>query len=117
MKQAMPVNEQQLGPNLTFYDLHPPATDMLAEVTQSLSAARPHLHPKYFYDETGSRLFDAITTTEEYYPTRTEAGLLAHLRGKHQDLLDWITNEDPKIKGDAADKIKAALDAFAADFA
>ena len=48
---------------------------------------------------------------------RFEAGLLAHLRGKHQDLLDWITNEDPKIKGDAADKIKAALDAFAADFA
>ncbi len=48
---------------------------------------------------------------------RYEAGLLAHLRGKHQDLLDWITNEDPKIKGDAADKIKAALDAFAADFA
>ncbi|MEK0164252.1 F0F1 ATP synthase subunit alpha [Phaeobacter sp. JH20_36] len=48
---------------------------------------------------------------------RYEAGLLAHLRSKHQDLLDWITNEDPKIKGDAADKIKAALDAFAADFA
>ncbi|AHD08655.1 F0F1 ATP synthase subunit alpha [Phaeobacter gallaeciensis] len=48
---------------------------------------------------------------------RYEAGLLAHLRGKHQDLLDWITTEDPKIKGDAADKIKAALDAFAADFA
>ncbi|WP_281708353.1 F0F1 ATP synthase subunit alpha [Phaeobacter italicus] len=48
---------------------------------------------------------------------RYEAGLLAHLRGKHQDLLDWITNEDPKIKGEAADKIKAALDAFAADFA
>ncbi len=46
-----------------------------------------------------------------------EKGLLAHLRGKHQDLLDMITNEDPKIKGDAEDKIKAALDAFAADFA
>ena len=46
-----------------------------------------------------------------------EKGLLAHLRGKHQDLLDMITIEDPKIKGDAEDKIKAALDAFAADFA
>jgi len=48
---------------------------------------------------------------------RYEAGLLAHLRGKHQDLLDWITTEDPKIKGDAADRVKAALDEFAADFA
>ncbi|WP_298360091.1 F0F1 ATP synthase subunit alpha [uncultured Litoreibacter sp.] len=46
-----------------------------------------------------------------------EQGLLAHLRGKHQDLLDTITNEDPKIKGDIEDKIKSALDAYAADFA
>ncbi|ERL97109.1 ATP synthase F1 subcomplex alpha subunit [Rhodobacteraceae bacterium HIMB11] len=48
---------------------------------------------------------------------RFEAGLLAHLRGKHADLLDYITNEDPKIKGEAETKIRAALDEFAADFA
>jgi F-type H+-transporting ATPase subunit alpha len=48
---------------------------------------------------------------------RWEQGLLAHLRGKHADLLDWITTEDPKVKGDAEDRIKAALDEFAADFA
>ena len=48
---------------------------------------------------------------------RFEAGLLTHLRSKHQDLLDWITNEDPKIKGDAADKIKKALDEYADGFA
>src|SRR5210317_476181 len=48
---------------------------------------------------------------------RYEAGLLAHLRGKKADLLDYITKEDPKIKGDAEAKIKAALDDFAADFA
>jgi len=48
---------------------------------------------------------------------RFEAGLLAHLRGKHQDMLDWITNEDPKIKGDAEDRVRGAIDEFAADFA
>jgi len=48
---------------------------------------------------------------------RFEAGMLAHLRGKHQDMLDWITDEDPKIKGDAADRVKAAIEEFAADFA
>jgi len=48
---------------------------------------------------------------------RFEQGLINHLRGKHQDLLDWITNDDPKIKGEAEDKVKAALDEFAADFA
>jgi F-type H+-transporting ATPase subunit alpha len=48
---------------------------------------------------------------------RYEAGLLAHLRGKHADLLTWLTDEDPKIKGEASDKIKAAIDEFAATFA
>jgi F-type H+-transporting ATPase subunit alpha len=48
---------------------------------------------------------------------RFEQGLITFLRSKNQDLLDWITKEDPKVKGDAADKIKAVLDAFAADFA
>ncbi len=47
---------------------------------------------------------------------RFEKGLLAHVRGKHADLLEWITNEDPKIKGDNEAKIKAVLDEFAADF-
>ncbi len=48
---------------------------------------------------------------------RFEAGLLNHLRTKASDVLAMITKDDPKIKGDAEDKIKAALDAFAADFA
>ncbi|SFE57471.1 F0F1 ATP synthase subunit alpha [Roseivivax sediminis] len=48
---------------------------------------------------------------------RFEQGLLKHLRGKHKDLLDWITKEDPKVKGDSADKIKKVLDEYAKDFA
>ncbi|MYA89094.1 MAG: F0F1 ATP synthase subunit alpha [Boseongicola sp. SB0662_bin_57] len=47
---------------------------------------------------------------------RFERGLINHLRSKHQDLLDWITAEDPKVTGDAADRIKAAIDEFASDF-
>ena len=42
---------------------------------------RPHRHPKvlypkYFYDELGSLLFEAITALPEYYPTRAEAEIL-----------------------------------------
>jgi F-type H+-transporting ATPase subunit alpha len=48
---------------------------------------------------------------------RFEAALLSFMRGKKADVLDWITKDDPKIKGDAADKLKAAIDEFAADFA
>jgi F-type H+-transporting ATPase subunit alpha len=48
---------------------------------------------------------------------RFEAGLLKHLRTKASDVLVMITKEDPKIKGDAEAKIKAAVDAVAAEFA
>ncbi len=48
---------------------------------------------------------------------RWEQGLLAHLRGKHADLLKDITDNDRKVKDELEDKIKAALDSYAADFA
>ncbi|WP_386683976.1 F0F1 ATP synthase subunit alpha [Loktanella sp. R86503] len=48
---------------------------------------------------------------------RFEAGLLKHMRTDGRDVLDMITNEDPKIKGDAEAKLKAAIEAFAKDFA
>ncbi|REC57969.1 F0F1 ATP synthase subunit alpha [Rhodosalinus sediminis] len=48
--------------------------------------------------------------------SRFEEGLLKHLRGKRKDILDWIADEDPKIKGEAADKLKAAIDEYAKDF-
>src|SRR3978361_1624673 len=34
------------------------------------------LSPKYFYDVAGSELFEQITLLPEYYPTRTELGIL-----------------------------------------
>lgn len=46
------------------------------DVLAGLAAARKTLPAKYFYDEEGSRLFDEITRVAEYYPTRTEIGLL-----------------------------------------
>ena len=48
---------------------------------------------------------------------RFEQGLLNHLRSKHADLLADITNNDRKVKDELEEKIKAALDGFASDFA
>ncbi|TCM81000.1 F0F1 ATP synthase subunit alpha [Rhodovulum steppense] len=48
---------------------------------------------------------------------RYETALLTFLRSKHQALLDDITNNDRKVKGELEDKIKAALDEFAKTFA
>ena len=49
----------------------------MAEALAGLRATPAQLSPKFFYDALGSRLFDAITELDEYYPTRTEAGILA----------------------------------------
>jgi len=49
---------------------------MLAEVAAGLSAPQKELPPKYFYDQRGSELFEAITRLPEYYLTRAERGLL-----------------------------------------
>ncbi|NNU79513.1 F0F1 ATP synthase subunit alpha [Halovulum dunhuangense] len=49
--------------------------------------------------------------------SRFEKGLLNHLRTNCKDLLDDITNNDRKVSGDLEEAIKAALDAFAKDFA
>lgn len=38
------------------------------------------MEPKYFYDALGSKLFEAITALDEYYPTRTEAAILEACR-------------------------------------
>jgi F-type H+-transporting ATPase subunit alpha len=46
-----------------------------------------------------------------------EQGLLDYLRNSRKDILEWLTKEDPKIKGEAADKLKAAIADFAKTFA
>ncbi len=48
---------------------------------------------------------------------RYEAGLLKFLRTQKRDLLNMLTNEDPKIAGDAEKAVRAALDEYARDFA
>ena len=49
---------------------------MAAEVREGLTASERSLPCKYFYDDRGSALFDAITRLPEYYQTRTEESLL-----------------------------------------
>ena len=50
------------------------------EIIRGLQAERKHISSKYFYNETGSLLFEEITHLEEYYPTRTEKSILAQYR-------------------------------------
>ncbi len=47
-----------------------------ADLHAALGRVPKAISPKYFYDETGSKLFEQICELPEYYPTRTELALL-----------------------------------------
>src|ERR1700749_4710832 len=53
------------------------ADDFAGDVRRGLAAERKSLPPKYFYDELGSQLFEAICLLPEYYLTRAEAEIFA----------------------------------------
>ena len=50
--------------------------EALTEVLAGLSLPQKALSPKFFYDTHGSELFEQIMRLPEYYPTRTELGIL-----------------------------------------
>jgi L-histidine Nalpha-methyltransferase len=52
------------------------APGFAGDVIDDLSQHPKRLSPKYFYDATGSELFEQITRLPEYYPTRTELSIL-----------------------------------------
>jgi len=53
-----------------------PHAALVHEIVAGLTARPKRISPKYFYDEAGARLFDAITQTPEYYLTRCEVAIL-----------------------------------------
>jgi len=60
---------------------------------------------KYFYDEEGARLFEAICELEEYYPTRTETSILQQnideivaLVGSRANLVDLGSGSGQKTR-------------------
>ena len=57
-------------------DCAPGLATFRAEVLTGLQSFEKTLPCKYFYDRRGSQLFDRICDLPEYYPTRTEAGIM-----------------------------------------
>jgi L-histidine N-alpha-methyltransferase len=61
--------------------------ELVRDVARGLSMPQKQLDPKYFYDETGSALFEQITELPEYYLTRSERRLLeSDIRGVIENL-------------------------------
>ncbi|HEX9626006.1 MAG TPA: L-histidine N(alpha)-methyltransferase [Acidiferrobacterales bacterium] len=65
------------APEVHFHDQRVETLSFLEEVLLGLSTDPKSIPPKFFYDATGSRLFDRICELPEYYLTRTETAILA----------------------------------------
>ncbi len=88
-----------------------PPTQMLEDIRWGLSQSQKQLPSKYFYDTRGSELFEAITELPEYYPTRTETGLLK------ARVSSWVTEMAPaslvELGAGSARKTRILLSAMA----
>jgi dimethylhistidine N-methyltransferase len=68
-------------------DQHPQLAQMRTDVLAGLTRTPKRLPSQYLYDTRGAQLFDDICYTEEYYPTRTEIGILRTQLGQIADLI------------------------------
>jgi len=83
------------------------ADDVLDGLTRPLK----EIAPKHFYDTRGAQLFDRICELPEYYPTRTERGLLERHAGEIASETDAA--ELVELGSGTAEKTRVLLDAMA----
>lgn len=78
---------------------------MLQDVLKGLKQPRKTLSSKYFYDQSGSELFERITELDEYYLTRTELYIMqsnisdiAEKLGEHIQLIELGSGSSKKTR-------------------
>lgn len=105
-------------------NIHTPATagtarplgarqsEFAMDALEGLTRDPKRLSPKYFYDDAGSDLFEQITRLPEYYPTRTEIGIL---RDRARDIAAVIPDGAALIEfgAGATTKVRLLLQAAA----
>lgn len=89
-----------------FFNLKATHDRFLDDVLKGLSLSKKAIPPKYFYDENGSRLFDRICETEEYYVTRTESNILAQ---NAEDILNSLPSDISLIELGSGSSTKTRL--------
>src|SRR3954452_24410687 len=80
-----------------------------SDVIEGLTEHPKRLSPKYFYDAAGSELFEQITLLPEYYPTRTELGIL---RDRGAEIAKLIPHGEAlvELRSGATTKVRLLLD-------
>lgn len=103
MSALLPMSSQ-VSPERRAPASAPPG-EFERELVAALSTQPRSISPKFFYDTAGSQLFDRICDLPEYYPTRTEFGLLADhaeemtsLFGDGADLVEFGAGSVTKVR-------------------
>lgn len=93
------------GSLAAFHDLEPRVESFRDAVLAGLSRTPKEIPCRFFYDEAGARLFETICELPEYYPTRTELGLLARhapeiarLAGPGARLIEFGSGSSRKVR-------------------
>jgi dimethylhistidine N-methyltransferase len=90
----------------TFKNLPADRDDLRVDVLTGLAASPKSIPPKYFYDEAGCRLFEAICAQPEYVLCRTEQALM---RSRLPDIAAAIGAVDCIVEPGAGDCVKVRL--------
>jgi dimethylhistidine N-methyltransferase len=80
-------------------------SEFALELAAGLRTRPRQVSPKFFYDAAGSALFDQICELPEYYPTRTELGILrehaadmASLIGPNAEIVEYGAGSSRKVR-------------------
>ncbi|NNL66419.1 MAG: L-histidine N(alpha)-methyltransferase [Myxococcales bacterium] len=107
------TEREEILPRATVWvdDLTDDPQAFALSVARGLSTQPPQLDCRYLYDEVGSELFSEITRQPEYYPTRTEAQILARHAGELAETLGTVPICE--LGSGTAAKTRLLLDAWA----
>jgi dimethylhistidine N-methyltransferase len=90
---------------IEFHDHQPKVESLRDAVIAGLSSDPKAIHCKFFYDQRGAQLFEEICTLDEYYPTRTEIGILeknaqeiADIAGPDCHLIEFGSGASVKVR-------------------
>ena len=94
--------------NLTYFK--PTKTTTTAtfaeEIRNTLQSAKKSISPKFFYDESGSKLFDEICLLPEYYPYNAETEILDEIE---QKLLPYLSEEFRLVELGSGSSVKTRI--------
>ena len=101
----------QSGRRAILHDMEPTADDFLGAALKGLSSTPKALPHRFLYDAEGSALFDRITRLPEYYPTRTEIGIL---RDNAADIAERLGSDVQLVElgSGSSVKVRILLDAL-----